>query len=279
MQSEQLRHQYLAALGVTSWLPRAQLPAAPASPDWVASFIYDETSADSLYDETDDLAVDSLEVTAAPVAPVTAETLDLVPSRPSERVAVPEAPLQARAVAEVEPQERLPVIELAPQADVDKAPRFRLSFWVFEEVLVVDTLPPQSRGIIPDKGYQTLCSNLLRAMGYASELQAENYKLAWPMLAGETLSQGKEEALKAVHYKLNKILDNASPRLMLLLGESAAQLIMKRDESIEDMRGLVFSFTSQIRAISTHSLTQMMQIPECKKDVWKDLQKVLKTHD
>ena len=32
---QQLRHQYLDAMGITSWLPREQLPGALPTPDWV----------------------------------------------------------------------------------------------------------------------------------------------------------------------------------------------------------------------------------------------------
>ena len=32
MQAQHLRHQYLAVLGVSSWLSRAQLPGAAVSP-------------------------------------------------------------------------------------------------------------------------------------------------------------------------------------------------------------------------------------------------------
>ena len=40
MEQEQLRHQYLDAIGVASWLPRAALPGAGSSANWVDDFQY-----------------------------------------------------------------------------------------------------------------------------------------------------------------------------------------------------------------------------------------------
>ncbi len=282
MQSEQQRHQYLAALGVASWLPRVQMPAAQESSDWAWSFVYDQNSPETLYEGFEETPLESADAVERSVAPVSAETLNLVPSKPplpklgGDDIGSKQDPSSQETPSQAD---RMPSIDIIQRTAVEKAPRFCLGFWLFNEVLVVDTLPPQSRGNISDASYQALCTNMLRAMGYAADLQFDYYTLAWPMLAGETLNQSKDEALIAVHHKLAKLLDGVTPSLILMLGESAAQMIMKRDESIEEMRGLVFSYTSQIRAISTHSLTQMMQIPECKKEVWKDLQKVLKPHD
>jgi len=49
LRQEQLRHQYLEALGISSWLPRAQLPGAAASSSWVEHFTWPEQ--DSAFDE------------------------------------------------------------------------------------------------------------------------------------------------------------------------------------------------------------------------------------
>ncbi|MCJ8298861.1 MAG: hypothetical protein MJK13_08005, partial [Pseudomonadales bacterium] len=38
---QQLRHQYLETLGISSWLPRATLPGAGNSAQWVSEFVYD----------------------------------------------------------------------------------------------------------------------------------------------------------------------------------------------------------------------------------------------
>ncbi len=60
-----------------------------------------------------------------------------------------------------------------------------------------------------------------------------------------------------------------------MLGEAAAQMVLQRTESLDELRGVMFSYSSSIKAIASLSLTEMLQIPECKKDVWQDVQNLL----
>lgn len=53
MDSEQRRHDYLQAMGISSWLPRTALPAAKASPDWVNTFLYGDYGSEG-FDDLDD---------------------------------------------------------------------------------------------------------------------------------------------------------------------------------------------------------------------------------
>ena len=54
MDSEQRRHDYLQAMGISSWLPRTALPAAKASPDWVNTFLYGDYGSEG-FDDLDDV--------------------------------------------------------------------------------------------------------------------------------------------------------------------------------------------------------------------------------
>jgi len=279
LKQEQLRHQYLAALGVTSWLPRTALPGAPAPADWVAEFLYGDLSAlegdEDHFDEPHSIGEPSVVTPRKPLtsAPVSSKDLHLdEPKKPFSSTA------KTDAVSSPAPREStapLPAVDLAKREGKVKPPRFKLVYWVFDKVIVIDSLPPQSRGSIGRKAYQTLCCNMLRAMGLSAQLRLEPYTLNWPMLVGEGLDQGPEEASKAVRHKISKLLREHQPDLILLLGEASAQMVMNRSEALDELRGVVFSYSSKISAISTLSFTQMMQIPECKKEVWADLQKVL----
>lgn len=293
--TEQQRHQYLAAMGVTSWLPRAVLPGAKPSPDSVYQFIYghmdEDFSSDDAPDEMPALSDgEPAHVSSSPagqrkpqMAPVTAESLHLSPA-PSKHPVISNndsiAPIAnnstASASVDVTPTSAdMPQLVIEPRVSKEKAPRFRLGFWLYKDVLVIDSLPLLSRGGIPQGKYQALCANMITAMGLSAELLATPYVLAWPMLAGISLDQGRSEASLAVNHKIQKLLQLSKPRLVLLLGEPAAQMSMQRSESLDELRAVVFNYTSQIKALSSLSLTQMMQIPECKKEVWNDLQKIL----
>ncbi|WP_177201083.1 hypothetical protein [Neptunomonas qingdaonensis] len=305
LRAERRRHQYLEAMGVTSWLPRSALPGARPSHESVYEFLYGH-EADVF--ESDDVAEDASHISEKvhhqqAVAPVTAASLDLL--APSDRSSKQrrEAPtphdsltrssvaagvtatvvqdsdqtsVQARTGQEPsEAEVAMPHVEIKPRSGKEKAPRFRLGFWLYKDLLVVDSLPLLSRGGITQGKYQALCANMVKAMGLDAELLAAPYVLAWPMLAGDSLDQGKAEASLAVKHKIQKLLQQATPRLLLFLGESAAQMGMQREEGIDELRAVVFNYSSQIKAMTSLSLTQMLQIPECKKEVWGDLQKVL----
>ncbi|WP_372740321.1 hypothetical protein [Neptunomonas sp.] len=298
LRAEQRRHQYLEAMGVTSWLPRSALPGARLSHESVYEFLYGH-EADVF--ESDDLVEDASDISEKvhhqqAVAPVTAASLDLL--APSDRsskqrretltphaslkrssataVGVTATAVQARTGQETsEADLAMPNVEIKPRSGKEKAPRFRLGFWLYKDLLVVDSLPLLSRGGITQGKYQALCANMVKAMGLDAELLAAPYVLAWPMLAGDSLDQGKAEASLAVKHKIQKLLQQATPRLLLFLGESAAQMGMQREEGIDELRAVVFNYSSQMKAMTSLSLTQMLQIPECKKEVWGDLQKVL----
>ncbi|WP_156905130.1 hypothetical protein [Neptunomonas japonica] len=293
-QLEQRRHRYLAAIGVTSWLPRAVLSGAKSSPDSVYQFLYGQEEDDFASDtdlESDvagttgvesSISAISSEQKKSHIAPVTAESLQLsstdsAPTGINSKAQVAglnDSRHSAKARTASTPID-IPQLTIEARVNKEKAPRFRLGFWLYKDVLVVDSLPLLSRGGVTQDKYQSLCANMVTAMGLSAELLATPYVLAWPMLAGGSLDQGRAEASLAVNHKIQKLLLLAKPRLLLFLGESAAQMSMQRTESLDELRAVLFNYTSQIKALPSLSLTQMIQIPECKKEVWNDLQKVL----
>jgi hypothetical protein len=292
-QLEQRRHQYLAVMGVASWLPRAVLPNAKPSPDSVYQFLYGHV--DEGFASDTDLESDAVEPVSVAsnsgresskrktphVAPVTAESLQLSspPSKPVGINSKTQASDSSHSAATSATSTSIDIPQLTIEARVhkEKAPRFRLGFWLYKDVLIIDSLPLLSRGGVTQDKYQTLCANMVTARGLNAELLAAPYVLAWPMLAGGSLDQGRAEASLAVNHKIQKLLQLAKPRLLLFLGEPAAQMSMQRSESLDELRAVVFNYSSQIKALTSLSLTQMIQIPECKKEVWSDLQKVLPT--
>lgn len=265
MDAQQRRHQYLSALGVTSWLPRAELPGAAPSADWVAGFLYgDFADTDGQVADLDD-NIDDAKVLSPTVAPVTPASLKLDVPR---AVDVPKTPTTPAVLVDE------PAVTERVRPVRSKAPRFRLAFWHFGDVLVVDSLPPAGRDQALVQRQGKLCFHLLKALGFDVPAQVTPYTLAWPMLAGEQLDQGPDQAQLAVAHKLRKLQAEQPCRWVLMLGEAAAQMVMARDESLEQLKGMRFSLSTQTYAIASLSLTQMLQIPECKQDVWVDLQQV-----
>mgnify|MGYP000045590088 CR=1 FL=1 len=307
---QQLRHQYLETLGISSWLSRATLPGAPRSEQWVSEFIYDPdfTLADSvaeITDNTEQVASSPAEVqpndighakslaASLSVTNTVVET-DLAVSSHGQNTAAVAPVIEASVQKKTEPQARssvedahlpaaqspaaIPRHSALITASKKQPPTMRLMFLQYRDVLVVDTLPTQNRGAIASDQYEQLVANILRAMGLDNKRLdggAAPYILNWPTLAGDNIDQGWDQAVSAVQHKLAKIFQQQTPALVLMLGEEAAQMVMGREEEFEAMRGIVFSLRTQTKAITSYSLTQMLNVPGCKRDVWQDLQKVL----
>jgi hypothetical protein len=151
-------------------------------------------------------------------------------------------------------------------------PRFKLAFLRVGELLVVDSVPPQG-GHFGDN-YQALAKAITSALGIEGE-QGPAFMLPWPMFASKTLDQGYKQASIAVQHKLSKELQAYPIKAVLLFGEAAVQMAMERQEPLEQLKGICFELRSGVKAIASHSLTEAMQLPGIKKQIWTDMQPLL----
>jgi len=299
MQAQHLRHQYLEVLGVTSWLSRTQLPGAAASPDWVSGFVYSEEALSQGLNAEGDEPVSNdgskarVKSLAASLVTGNANVEEI--SRDAQLIAqdvVTHLPVTQRENRSIAPPIPAPLVEPKKQAEAavvathvmpnarsqKRAPQMRLMFWQYPDVLVVDSLPTQTRGTLASAQYEKLLNNMILAMRLNPariDAGAQPYTLNWPTLAGASIDQGWDQAVSAVQYKLSKILQGYSPKLVLMLGESSAQMLMNVEDDFDAMRGIVFSLRADTKALTSYSLTQMLNVPGCKRDVWQDLQKVM----
>lgn len=336
MQQQQLRHQYLKTIGITSWLSRCDLTAAK-SPDWRADFIYNADANESCTVESDvqvnvpagrndNVQVyehashnnttilnharslsDSLIINPKPlIDPIPSGNIEtvvdqsdggsLLTAQQTARDTVTHLPVINEGFAQAQVTEP-PLVDKREVASVQSgnensmprhmpfvsnsakdAPVMRLMFWQYKDVLVVDSLPTQTRGTLASVQYEQLLTNIIKAMQLDSQrigADTQPYVLNWPTLAGVSIDQGWDQALSAVQHKLAKILQGYTPSLVLMLGESAAQMIMAVEDDFDALRGVVFSLRTQTKAITSYSLTQMLNVPGCKQEVWQDLQKMM----
>ena len=278
MIDQQQRHHYLATMGIPQWLPRTQLPGASPSADWVDNFVAGQVLLDEGYE--DPVAIEDAPAVAeqAPVAKVAEAAPSYSSPKPiaakvevPELVAEPSKPVQA---ATITPDQPLITTPITPLHSTRQAPNMRLMFWSFSDTLVIDSMPPQQRGTLVSKHYSSLLNNLLRAIDRDVQREQKPFSLNWPVLAGDVVDQGWEQAVSAVQFKLQEFWQQP-PSLVLLLGEAAAQMVLERQESLDELRGMTFSLRSSTKALASDSLTMMMQLPDCKREVWRDLQAVL----
>ncbi|MFW1676639.1 hypothetical protein ACFVYJ_02500 [Pontibacter sp. JAM-7] len=270
MQQTRLKHQYLEAMGVTSWLPRCQLPGAAPSADWVKDFRY-----------------------PGPDIPFTSpassgiQQPDQAEPRPASGARAALAALGAAPDAAVEVKSVSPPVQQSPdQAESglaavpvaeDITPTFKLAFFRVGNCLVVDSLPPQGGA------FSATYQRLARAIVHSLQLQGETSEpdlMPWPMFASKTLDQRWPEAAKSVAYKLHKELQQPT-RAVLLCGEAAAQMVLQRQDALDELQGILFSLPTSAKAIAGPSLSELMHVPGAKKTLWQALQplsKHLSTH-
>ena len=139
---------------------------------------------------------------------------------------------------------------------------------------MVDSLPPRSRQGVSDQ-HQALLGKILQSVGLQGGAVNDLFMLPWPMFASKSLDQGADQARITVQHKLTKSLQTTQVRYVLLLGEAAAQMVLERTEALEQLRGLLFSLRSDVKTLASASLTEMITVPGCKRDVWMDLQPLL----
>ncbi|WP_432471889.1 hypothetical protein [Amphritea sp. HPY] len=310
---EQLRHQYLEAMGISSWLPRQQLSGARATPDWVFEFTYPDNAVteagtrggvrSSVHSASSAPLATPAEVKKAaaqarsdlaasiggldPAADKVKTKPGMKPAAtPSEAVAgsvdsaapvSTDSRFKAAEMVEQRPdtsiEVNIPEVRM-PNADSQHQEPFKLAFIAYQDCLVVDSLPPRSRqGVSPQ--HQILLDKILRSIGLLGGAAADQFMLPWPMFASRSLDQGAEQARLTVQHKLAKSLQHNKVSQVILLGEAAARMVLERDEPLDQLRGMLFSLRSDVKTLASASLTEMIAVPGCKRDVWRDLQPLL----
>ncbi|WP_027858853.1 uracil-DNA glycosylase family protein [Marinobacterium jannaschii] len=288
MMEQQQRHQYLDALGITSWLPQQPLSGAAPSEDWVWDFRYPAPEIPFSEGDYDDYAGDSSDAMLQPgnadprLRPRPKKMQPSPQSREAARAMLAQtlgAELDAKpkpkpaAAAVASPQQ--PLTEpVTPAATNKPDPRFKLAFVQTGPLLLIDSLPTQGQDGFTEH-HQNLAQAICSALQSGLPAFPPATLLPWPMFVSKTIDQGYEQAQIAIRHKLKRALV-ADVKVMLLFGEAAAQMVLERDEELDELRGAMFSYRPGIKALATRSLTEAMHVPGVKRDIWLDLQPVVK---
>ncbi|MBY4676240.1 hypothetical protein [Marinobacterium arenosum] len=278
MIDQQRRHQYLEALGISSWLPTRALPAAAPSDDWVWDFRYPAPEipfADGVPEPADmprQGARPDQSPASVPRGPVPAAAKA---AAEQARAAINNS-LSGDAPVAAKPQPKPsvaaePMPTSRPSPKPAEIPRFRLAFVAIGDTLLVDSVPPAAASDFSSSQRRLLC-NIAAYLGPRIKQCPEPALLPWPMLANSSLDQSRPQAVAAVQHKLNRLGREHQIGRILLLGQAAAQMALDREEPIDELRGIAFTVAGGAKAVATRSLTEALQLPEIKAEIWQDLQ-------
>ncbi|WP_299598436.1 hypothetical protein [uncultured Microbulbifer sp.] len=259
--NELQRTEYLTALGVTSYMPRFCLPLAPEPLQALLPPPLDESPVT--------VAPAAAAMAAAGVAVATATTsseataaADSTPAAPSPDVGRVIGSIAAEVrVTSAAAQQATPVAP--PQRQV--AP-FVLSCWrLGDEVLAVDSREPGTALPI-----ESLFGNIVRALGW-QQLESERNKLRWPLAENPfAAAAGADDAKDTCSSWLEAACLRNPVKSIWLLGQQAqefcAPVPLEVGEPVNDWQG--------ISILSMPSLTELLQEPARKREVWNLLRKL-----
>ncbi len=124
-----------------------------------------------------------------------------------------------------------------------------------------------------------LLTDILKAIKFErDEIYIANIVKCRPPGNRTPLPQEMETCLPYLKKQINLI----KPKLILCLGLTAAQGLLKKKDSLTNMRGKVFEFESgdnRIKVMVTYHPAALLRNPGWKKGCWEDVQKFRKLYD
>ncbi len=269
---------YLEQLGIQQWLPRAQLSNAPASPDWVYRFVH---PAELLGDEAFESAL--VMGAHAPVAPHAEQramaqihqTLGAGSENDHGYVepqsAQPSSPtVRPNLESLTEVAEAAPKSEFTPQpkVSIEPAPRYRITMARVGRLLVVDDLPVRGRLGFSD-AHKRLLAGIVRSLGEDATQLTLPITLEWPMFTGKSLDQGPQEALRYAQRQVKFLLREPGVETILMFGQALPRWVV---DSEAESGVLTAHPELGVNYLVTQTLSQALQLPEFKRQIWNDIQ-------
>jgi uracil-DNA glycosylase family 4 len=87
-----------------------------------------------------------------------------------------------------------------------------------------------------------------------------------------------EDEVEACRSFLEEEIRLVDPKILVLLGSTAAQTLTRSKKSISDLRGNLLDFKGR-RLIATYHPAYLLRNPEAKREAWEDLKRVRREYD
>ena len=277
VQQARIQAAYLDQLGIQQWMPRHILPAAEPSPDWVYRFTH---PADLLGDIEDSMqalvpqAHKSVEPHAErrAIAQIGEALEATAPEEIGDKVDTSKARSSAVAelTADASVTERPTNAVSSVKRNIEPAPRYKIVMARAGRFLLIDNLPIRAREGFSNK-HKRLLAGIVQALGESPQSITLPITLEWPMLAGKTLDQGPREARKHVQRQLSFMQKEPGLEAVILFGEGLANWVV--GEGVVESQGQLQPLQSTgLNYLITQSLSQALNMPGAKQQIWSDLQ-------
>jgi len=260
-----IQAEYLKQLGVDLWMPRRVLANAAASPSWVYSFTHPAQAGDA--------DSQSLPVTPVVKPPQTkgGHTLDEQHAEQRSIARISEALADESQPTPPEPEpDPVSAHRIAPQP----VPPFRFALTRTPRFVIVDQLPTQGPQLLSE-AYKRLLVGVVRALGENAEQMSLPVMLQWPHLAGSKLNQGADEAFKYVQLTLESLQKRSRAEHILLFGSSLSRWVMGEQHAEINSGELLLHPEKNISCLASATLSEALQLPDMKRQLWMDLQPVV----
>jgi len=262
----QLQHQYLKQLGIDCWLPRQPLEGAAPSPAWVYSFVHPSQLLKA------SARPEILTKSAKPAKqPGKEHTLNELHAEQRSIARISEALDVAAPEQERSEVAQTPVVSKAPQP----VPRFRFAITRTPRFVIVDELPTQGAQLLSD-AYKRLLAAVVMALGEDPKQMSLPLMVHWPHLAGSKVNQGAEEAYKYVQLTLASLQRSSKPETILLFGAGVGRWVLGERFETLGSGELILHPEANISCLGTASLSQALQLPDVKRQIWAELQPVVR---
>ncbi len=268
---ERIRQDYLQAMGIQTWFPRCQLPnALPPRPfDWITEDAVDWEQAQR---QTSNETLTSQR---------SSEKINTDFSRPRA------SDILGQAHIDDEPEGIVSVEKTAAKAETPKSlqglpatSKFRLVVQaVNEDCLVIAEMPHSGLDQFT-RFHQRLLNNILLALNITpDQASVTSGEFVWPLAQRRGLlaqiNQDDLSAAEAVCAFLSNQYGFARRKTVLMLGQAAARFVIDPEKKFEDLRGIQLGTSAGQHYAVTHSLNELMKLPQHKQEAWQDLAPLL----
>ena len=271
--TEQVRQDYLEAMGIQTWYPRCQLSnAQPPRPfDWIEQDV-------SQWQQEQTIAHASPQEPTK-VGPVETGYTRLRASDILSQAAIDEVPKKDASATPASSNKTKPE-KPGRRVGTPATSKFRLVVQtISNECLVVAEMPHSGLNQFT-RFHQHLLDDIL----YALHLNREHLKqghpppvreFIWPISDNRglmsQLNQDDDAATDAVCAYLSNQFGLAHHKVILLLGQSAARFVIDPHKSFDALRGIQKGTHSQQVFAVSHGLNELMKLPHLKAEAWQDL--------